>query len=110
MNDKELIGKVHSAVYGQCQRRGYTTHFVDSKKAAELKAQQNIEKPDWPKGSSHVAVLIFSRKRTKPVRNGARGFYAFLTGSCNTTSSSAQIRKLLLCQVFSFSGFPHFLP
>jgi len=24
----------------------YATHFVDSKKAAELKAQQNIEKPD----------------------------------------------------------------
>ena len=142
MNDKELIGKVHSAVYHQCQRRGYAapvdvlmeigvlpkqkyedwrfgrvdylervcmvnlrklsfimrqlrvyaqktgikpsfcyytqwcvkdkhgqghkpvillrfsksgdleiekwyaTHFVDSKKAAELKAQQNIEKPD----------------------------------------------------------------
>ena len=23
MNDKELIGKVHSAVYHQCQRRGY---------------------------------------------------------------------------------------
>ena len=23
MNDKELIGKVHSAVHHQCQRRGY---------------------------------------------------------------------------------------
>lgn len=23
MNEKELIGKVHSSVYHQCQRRGY---------------------------------------------------------------------------------------
>lgn len=28
MNDKELIGKVHSAVYHQCQRRGYADDFV----------------------------------------------------------------------------------
>lgn len=25
MNEKELIGKVHSSVYHQCQRRGYAT-------------------------------------------------------------------------------------
>ena len=25
MTEKELIGKVHSAVYHQCQRRGYAT-------------------------------------------------------------------------------------
>lgn len=92
MNDKELIGKVHSAVCHQCQMRAYAqetdlkpsfcyykrwgmnkkngqghksvvllrfsksgnpeiekwyaTHFLDSKRSAALKAQQNIEISD----------------------------------------------------------------
>lgn len=28
MNDKELIGAVHSAMYHQCQRRGYAAPWM----------------------------------------------------------------------------------
>ena len=72
MKDRELPGKVHSSVYRQCQRRGYAapvdvlmevgvlqnrnmrtggpeierwyaTRFVDSKRIAALKMQQQIK-------------------------------------------------------------------
>ena len=40
----------------------YATYFVDTKRVAVLKAQQHIENPDFPKDSSHAAVLFFLGK------------------------------------------------
>ena len=37
MKESELVGKVHSSVYHQCQKRGYATHYVDTAKCEELK-------------------------------------------------------------------------
>ena len=44
MNDKELIGKVHSAVYHQCQRRGYAA-LVDVLMEIGVLPKQKYE--DW---------------------------------------------------------------
>ena len=42
MNDKELIGKVHSSVYHQCQARGYATP-VDVLMDVGVLSKQNYE-------------------------------------------------------------------
>lgn len=44
MTEKELIGKVHSAVYHQCQRRGYATP-VDVLMEVGVLPKQKYE--DW---------------------------------------------------------------
>ena len=41
MNNQELISKVHSAMYAQCRKRAYATHFVDSRQIAKLKVSVN---------------------------------------------------------------------
>ena len=44
MNDKELIGKIHSAIYHQCQRRGYAAP-VDVMMEIGVLPKQKYE--DW---------------------------------------------------------------
>ena len=44
MNDKELIGKIHSAIYHQCQRRGYAAP-VDVMMEIGVLQKQKYE--DW---------------------------------------------------------------
>ena len=47
MDDKELIGKVHSSVYHQCQRRGYAAP-VDVLMEVGVLPKQKYE--DWRSG------------------------------------------------------------
>ena len=48
MDDKELIGKVHSSVYHQCQRRGYAAP-VDVLMEVGVLPKQKYE--DWRLGN-----------------------------------------------------------
>lgn len=53
MTEKELIGKVHSAVYHQCQRRGYATP-VDVLMEIGVLPKQKYE--DWRFGRIDYAL------------------------------------------------------
>ena len=64
MNEKELIGRVHSSVYHQCQESGYTTHYLDEKRIVTLKADwmpEGIESdhPTFVKEESIYRLFFF---------------------------------------------------
>ena len=44
MNDKELIGKIHSAIYHQCQRRGYAAPVDVMMEIGVLPKQKYLER------------------------------------------------------------------
>lgn len=59
MTEKELIGKVHSAVYHQCQRRGYATP-VDVLMEIGVLPKQKYE--DWRFGRIELLQAVGCKK------------------------------------------------
>ena len=57
MTEKELIGKVHSAVYHQCQRRGYATP-VDVLMEIGVLPKQKYE--DWRFGRIDYLERVYN--------------------------------------------------
>ena len=70
MNEKELIGKVHSAVYHQCQRRGYAAP-VDVLMEVGVLPKQKYE--DWRFGRVDYLERVCTVKPVVPLRFSKSG-------------------------------------
>lgn len=111
MNDKELIGVVHSSVYHQCQKRGYAAP-VDVLMDIGVLSKENYE--NWRFGrvpylekvcsvNLHKLSFIMGQIRNSAKKNGYKESFTFYRRWGNTNRSGNRETVPLR---FSKSGDP----
>ena len=113
MNDKELIGKVHSAVYHQCRSRGYATP-VDVLMDVGYLSKQDYE--NWRYGcvdflervskvNRSKLSLILREMRSYAAKTGLKPSFCYYK-RWGTKKKNGQGRKPVIPLRFSKSGNP----
>ena len=113
MNDKELIGKVHSAMYHQCRDRGYAAP-VDVLMDMGVLPKQKYE--DWRFGrvdylervctvNLHKLSRIMHEMRVYAQRNGLKPSFCYYK-RWGVKKKNGQGRKPVIPLRFSKSGAP----